>query len=218
MSITIGLRKSIFCLLGQVLAGGGSWTLGPQSRGHGKEQKILKCIYFLFHFSVLKRKCYLCITMPFCWGWGWSGVSQFSLSVVSTLYDPLNCSTPGLPVHHQLPEFTQTHVHWVGDAIQPSRLLSPPLLLPPSIFPSIRVFSSKSVLRIRWPEHEKAEREGQVLLNPAPAWPLSAHAPRRHTGTLKRSKYWSRGERKAPEWIGIFPGAMFFRRWSGDLI
>ena len=42
------------------------------------------------------------------------------------LWDPTDCSTPGLPVHHQLPEFTQTHVHWVSDAIQPSRpLLSP---------------------------------------------------------------------------------------------
>ena len=61
-----------------------------------------------------------------------------------TLCDPMNCSTPGLPVHHQLPEFTQTHVHWVGDAIQPCH----PLLLLPSIFPSIRVFSKESVLRI----------------------------------------------------------------------
>ena len=43
-----------------------------------------------------------------------------------TLCDPMNRSTPGLPVHHQLPEFTQTHVHWVGDAIQPSHLLSSP--------------------------------------------------------------------------------------------
>ena len=43
-----------------------------------------------------------------------------------TLCDPMNCSTPGLPVHHQLPESTQTHVHWVGDAIQPSHLLSSP--------------------------------------------------------------------------------------------
>ena len=43
-----------------------------------------------------------------------------------TLCDPMNCSTPGLPVHHQLPEFTQTHVHWVGDAIQPSHPLSSP--------------------------------------------------------------------------------------------
>ena len=42
------------------------------------------------------------------------------------LCDPMNHSTPGLPVHHQLPEFTQTHVHWVGDAIQPSHPLSSP--------------------------------------------------------------------------------------------
>ena len=42
------------------------------------------------------------------------------------LCDPMNCSTPGLPVHHQLPEFTQTHVHWVSDAIQPSHPLSSP--------------------------------------------------------------------------------------------
>ena len=49
---------------------------------------------------------------------------------------------PGLPVHHQLPEFTQTHVHWVGDAIQPSNhlMLCHPLLFPPSIFPSIISF------------------------------------------------------------------------------
>ena len=62
----------------------------------------------------------------------------------------MDCSTPGLPVHHQLPEFTQTHVHWVGDAIQPSHYLSSLLLLP-SIFPSIRVFSNKPVLYIRLP-------------------------------------------------------------------
>ena len=53
----------------------------------------------------------------------------------------MNCSTPVLPVHHQLPECAQTHVHWVGDAIKPSHpLLSHPLLLSPSIFPSIKVF------------------------------------------------------------------------------
>ena len=57
---------------------------------------------------------------------------------------------PGLPVHHQLPEFTQTHVHRVGDAIH--LFLCRPLLLPPSIFPSIRVFSNVSVLHIRWPK------------------------------------------------------------------
>ena len=51
-----------------------------------------------------------------------------------TLCDPMNCSTPGLPVHHQLPEFTQTHVHWVGDAIQPSHPVSSPS--PPAPNPS----------------------------------------------------------------------------------
>ena len=145
-----------------------------------------------------------------------------------TLCNPMDCSTPGLPVHHQLPELAQTHVHWVGDAIQPSQpLLSPfpisfhsslflvfegicqkinifisvqslshvrlfahpltaacqaslsnnnsrslsklmsiesvmpsnhlilccPLLLLPSVFPSIRVFSNESVLPIRWPKY-----------------------------------------------------------------
>ena len=68
-----------------------------------------------------------------------------------TLCDPMNHSTPGLPVHHQIPEFTQTHVHRVGDAIQLSHLCHP-LLLPPSFFPSIRVFSNESVLHIRWPK------------------------------------------------------------------
>ena len=61
--------------------------------------------------------------------------------------DPMHCSTPSLPVHHQLPEPTQTHVHRVGDAIQQSHPLLP-LLLPPSIFPRIRIFFNKSVLHI----------------------------------------------------------------------
>ena len=51
-----------------------------------------------------------------------------------TLCDPMNRSTPGLPVHHQLPEFTQTHVHWVSDAIQPSHPLSSPSPLAPNPF------------------------------------------------------------------------------------
>ena len=57
-----------------------------------------------------------------------------SLSCIQpTLCDPLNHSIPGLPVHHQIPEVTQTHVHRVGDAIQPSHPLSPLLLLPQSL-------------------------------------------------------------------------------------
>ena len=64
----------------------------------------------------------------------------------------MNLSTPGLPVQHQLLESTQTHVHQVGDAIQPSHSLHPPLFLP-SFFPSIKVFSNESALRIRWPKY-----------------------------------------------------------------
>ena len=81
---------------------------------------------------------------------------QFSLVAQScpTLCDRVDCSTPGLPVHHQLLEFIQTHVHWVDDAIQPSHpLICHPLFLLPSIFPSIRVFSNESALCIRWPKY-----------------------------------------------------------------
>jgi len=66
-----------------------------------------------------------------------------------TLCDPMNGSTPGLPVHHQPLEFTQTHVHRVSDAIQPSHPLSSPSPLAPNP-PSIRVFSNESTLCTRW--------------------------------------------------------------------
>ena len=79
---------------------------------------------------------------------------QFSSVAQSCLIlcDPMNCSTPGFPVHHKLPELAQTHVH---QSVMPSNylILCRPLLLPPSIFPSIRVFSNKSVLHIRWPKY-----------------------------------------------------------------
>ena len=77
---------------------------------------------------------------------------QFSCSVISDSFDPMNHSMPGLPVHHQFLESTQTHVHCVGDAIQ-HLILCCPLLLLPSIFPSIRVFSNESALRISWPKY-----------------------------------------------------------------
>ena len=84
----------------------------------------------------------------------WLWVIQFSSVAQScpTLCDPMDCSMPGFPLHHQLLELTQTQVHPVGDAIQPSH----PLLtssLPAFIFPSIRVFSSESVLHVRWPKY-----------------------------------------------------------------
>ena len=77
-----------------------------------------------------------------------SSVAQLCL----ILCHPVNHSTPGFPVHHQLPQFTQTHVH---ELVIPSNhlILCRPLLLLPSIFPSIRVFSSESALRIRWPKN-----------------------------------------------------------------
>ena len=79
---------------------------------------------------------------------------QFTQSC-PTLYNPMNCSTPGLPVHHQLPESTQTHVHWVGDAIQPSHpLLSPWFSSSPQYFPASGYFPvSQSALCIRWPKY-----------------------------------------------------------------
>ena len=86
--------------------------------------------------------------------YGMRSIHAFQFSSVAqlcpTLCDPMDCSTPGFPVHHQLLELAQTHVHQVGVAIQ----LSHPLLFPfPPVFPSIRVFSNESVLRIRWPEY-----------------------------------------------------------------
>ena len=77
-----------------------------------------------------------------------SSVTQSCL----TLCDPMNHSTPGYPVHHQIPELAQTQVH---RSVMPSNhlILCRPLLLLPSIFPSIRVFSNEAVLHIRWPKY-----------------------------------------------------------------
>ena len=78
-------------------------------------------------------------------------ISQFSSVAQSCpiLCDLMNRSTPGLPVHHHLPEFTQTHVHRVDDGL----FLCHPFLFPPSIFPSIRVSSNESVFHIRCPKY-----------------------------------------------------------------
>ena len=76
-----------------------------------------------------------------------SSVTQTCL----TLCNPMDCSMPA--VHQHLLELAQTHVHRVSDAIQPSLILCHPLLRPPSILPSIRIFSKESVLHIRWPKY-----------------------------------------------------------------
>ena len=79
---------------------------------------------------------------------------QFSLvaRLCPPLCDPMDCSTPGFPVHQQLSELAQTHVHQVGNAIQSSHPLLPSSLLL-SIFPGIKVFSNESALCIRWPKY-----------------------------------------------------------------
>ena len=101
---------------------GRSLTLGPWA----------KCLRAIRFFEVVQ----------------FSSVTQSCL----TLCNPMNCSTPGLPVRHQLPEYTQTHVHQVGDAIQPSHPLSSPF--PPAPNPSQHQIRSKeSTLHMRWPKY-----------------------------------------------------------------
>ena len=86
---------------------------------------LSKSIYSYFHKQDICGVFVLCfpiISFPSTSRLGFSSVAQ----LCPTLCDPINCSTPGLPVHHQLPEFIQTHVHRVSDAIQPSHPLSSP--------------------------------------------------------------------------------------------
>jgi len=114
---------------------------------------VYSCHLFLIYSASVRSIPFLSFIMPiFAWNVALSSV-QFSPAAQSclTLCDLMNHSMPGLPVHHQLTEFTQIHVHWVSDAIQPSR--HPSSLLLPSIFPSIKVFSNESALRIRWPKY-----------------------------------------------------------------
>ena len=97
----------------------------------GSNPGLLHCRQMLYHFFHTLSKPSLCSFQVY------SIVIQLFSSVAQsclTLCDPMNCRTPGLPLHHQLPDFTQIHVHRVGDAIQPSRPLSPPS--PPGPNPS----------------------------------------------------------------------------------
>ena len=96
-----------------------------------------------------------------------SSVAQSCL----TLCDPMNCSTPGLPVHHQLLEFTQTYDQ---ESVIPSNhlILSCPLLLLPSIFPSITVFSNDSAFSIRWPSIRVSASASVLPINIQDWFPL----------------------------------------------
>ena len=107
-----------------------------------------KKFFFKFCLEVMKSIC-LSVSLEFV-------ISSVQFDSVAqsclTLCDSMDCSMPAFPVHHQLPELAQTHVHRVSDAIH-HLILCCPLLLPSSIFPSIRVFSNDSVLCIRWPKY-----------------------------------------------------------------
>ena len=92
--------------------------------------------------SIHTKKTYKLIAIQF---------SSVQLLSCVRLCDPMNCSIPGLPVHHQLLEPTQTRVQRISDVI--NHLILCPPLLPPSIFHSIRVFSNESALRISWPKY-----------------------------------------------------------------
>ena len=94
-------------------------------------------VVWLFHVGILPYNLWFLKTIRIILLWVLEGVSQcycdtefrsaqFSCSVCPTQWDPMDCRMPGLPVHHQLPEFTQIHVHWVGDTIQTSHSLSSP--------------------------------------------------------------------------------------------
>ena len=82
----------------------------------------------------------------------WQGMCCSVAKLCPTICDPIAFSMPGFPVLHYLLEFAQTHVHSVGNAIQPSHLCHPLLLLS-SIFPSNRIFSNESIVHIRWPKY-----------------------------------------------------------------
>ena len=147
------------------------WNSSVSASWADQKKKIIKVSSFLILYNNNKPFLDLTVTRDEKWilyeNWQWpvhwldqeapkyfpkpvkfSSVSQSC----RTLCDPMYCSMPGLPVHHQLLESTQTHVHW---AVMPSNhlILCRALFLPPSIFPSLRIFSKESALRIRWPEY-----------------------------------------------------------------
>ena len=97
-------------------------TTTPHARGHRHTHSHTRFCMSWYTDLGIQRRPFHTHTVQF------SSVAQSCL----TLCDPMNCSMPGLPVHHQLPEFPRTHVHWVSDAIQPSHPLSSPSPLAPN--------------------------------------------------------------------------------------
>ena len=119
-----------------------------------------------------------------------------------TLCDPMDCSPPGFLALHHLPELAQTNVHWVGDAIQPSH----PLLLLPSVFPCIRVFSKELALRISWPKcwsfsfRISASNEYSILISFRIEWCDFLAVQ----GSLKRLFQHHNSKRTILQWLVLF--------------
>ena len=118
----------------------GAWQAAVHGVTRVGHNLVTKPPLYLYLYLSIYLFIYLYISVQF------SSVAQ----LCPTLCDPMNCSMPGLLVHHQLLDSTQTHVHLVGDASQPSHLLLSPS---PPIPPSIRVFSNESTLCMRWPKY-----------------------------------------------------------------
>ena len=113
------------------------WGMGWGGRWEGGSGWGTHVHPWLIHVNVWQKPPQYCKVIQF------SSVAQSCL----TLWDPMNHSTPGLPVYHQLPEFTQTHVHWVSDAIQPSHPLSSPS-------PALNLSQHHGLFKwVRWPKY-----------------------------------------------------------------
>ena len=133
------LNQSIPCLVLTVF----SWVAYRFLRRQVRWSGILISLR-IFHSLLWSTQRLLCTQ--------WSRSARSVAQSCLTLCDPMNRSMPGLPVHHQLPEFTQTHLHRVSDAIQPSHPLSSPS--PPAPNSSQhQIFSNESTLRMRWPKY-----------------------------------------------------------------
>ena len=119
--------------------------------------RVATSLIWLCNWNELKgqqRKLYWILNSP----------SQLVAQSCPTLCDPRDCSMPSFPVHHQLPEFTQTHVIELV-VLSNHPILCCPLLLLPSIFPSIRVFSNESVLCIKWPKYWSSASASVLPMN-----------------------------------------------------
>jgi len=132
----MGIPDHLTCLLRNLYAGQEATVRTGHGIGKGVRQGCIlsPCLFNLYAEYIMRN----------------AGLEETQAGIKiagRNINNPMNCSTPGLPVHHQLPEFTQTHVHRVSDTIQPSHpLLSP---FPPApIPPSIRVFSNESTYKL----------------------------------------------------------------------